>query len=80
MGLSFAAVIIGITCRLYLQFYMSRFYIVAKSPVPCGYILLTVLHATLVYMYSQYMQDLSQSRFGTADHALTHVAHVIMAA
>jgi hypothetical protein len=31
-------------------------------------------------MYVQYIQGLCQSRFGTADRALTHVAHVITAA
>jgi hypothetical protein len=31
-NLSFAAVIISITCHLYLQFYMSEFCIVVKSP------------------------------------------------
>jgi hypothetical protein len=42
----------------------------------------TVLHITLVYtrMYLQYIQGLCQSRIATADHALTHVAHVTKAA
>jgi hypothetical protein len=31
-------------------------------------------------MYVQYTQGLSQSRLGTADHALTHVVHVTTAA
>jgi hypothetical protein len=51
-----------------------------KNPVPCGYILFTVLYATLVYMYVKYIQGLRQSRLGSADCALTHVAHVTMAA
>jgi hypothetical protein len=76
-GLSFTAVDIS---HLYLQFYMSAFYIVFKSPVPCGYVLLTVLHITVVCMYVQYIHCLCQSRLGTADHALAHVAHVTTAA
>jgi hypothetical protein len=31
-------------------------------------------------MYVQYIQGLCQSRLGTADRALTHVAHVTTAA
>jgi hypothetical protein len=31
-------------------------------------------------MYVQYIQGLCQSRLGTADHALTHVAHATTAA
>jgi hypothetical protein len=58
---------------------MSAFYIV-KGPVLCGYILFTVLYVTLVYMYVLYIQGLYQSRLGTADRALTHVAHVTTAA
>jgi hypothetical protein len=53
---------------------------VVKSPFPCGYLLFTVLCVILVYMYVEYIQGLCQSRPGTADHALTHVAHVTMAA
>jgi hypothetical protein len=42
---------ISSTCHLYLQLYMSAFYIVVKSPVPCGHLLFIVLYVTLVYMY-----------------------------
>jgi hypothetical protein len=31
-------------------------------------------------MYVQYIQDFYQSRFGTEDRALTHLAHVTTAA
>jgi hypothetical protein len=41
--LSFTAVIVSNACHLYLQFYMSAFYIVIKSPGPCGYPLFTRL-------------------------------------
>lgn len=80
--LLFAAVKISSTRRLYLQFYMSAFYIVLNSPVPCGYMLFTVLFATLVYTYVllQYIQTLCQSRLGTADHAITYVFYVTTAA
>jgi hypothetical protein len=43
------AVKISSTYHLCLQFYMSAFYIVVKMAVPCGHILFTVLHVTLVY-------------------------------
>lgn len=80
----FAAVKINSTRRLYdnLQFYMSAFSIVLNSPVPCGYMLFTVLFATLVYTYVlvQYIQGLCQSRLGIADHAITYVSHVTTAA
>jgi hypothetical protein len=50
--------------------------------VPCGYISFTVLYVTLVHMYVQYIriQGLYQCTLGTADRALTHVAHVTTAA
>jgi hypothetical protein len=41
---------------------------VVKSPVPCGYLLFTVLHVT------------TYRRLDRADYALTHVAHVSTAA
>jgi hypothetical protein len=79
-GLSFTAVKISSTCHLYLQFYMLALYSqMSESPVPCGHRLFTVLHVTLVHRYNTYIQDLCQSRLGTADHALTHVAHVTTA-
>jgi hypothetical protein len=55
-----------------------------NSSVPCGYLLFTVLYVTLLYVYVQYVcvqyiRGLSHSRLGTADHVLTHVAHVTTA-
>jgi xanthosine utilization system XapX-like protein len=47
-----------------------------KSPVPCRYILFTVLHVILVYTYVQYIKGLCQYRLGRAYRALMHVAHV----
>jgi hypothetical protein len=47
-ALIFTAVKISSTCHLYLQFYTSAFYTVVKSPVPCGHLIFTVLHVTLV--------------------------------
>jgi hypothetical protein len=83
-GLLFTEIKISSTChlRVYLQSYMSAFCIIVYQEAGfCGYILLVVLHVTLLYsyMYVQYIQDLCQSRLGI-DHAQTHVAHVTTAA
>jgi hypothetical protein len=43
--------IYNFTCRHFTQS-------VVKSLVPCGHLLFTVLHVTLVYMYVQYTQGL----------------------
>jgi CHASE2 domain-containing sensor protein len=72
-GLSFTAVVVTSTCRLYLQSYLLAFYSVVRSPVPSGLILFTVLHVTIGYTS---VQGLCQSRIGTADDALTNVARV----
>jgi hypothetical protein len=53
---------------------------VAKSPIPREYLLFIVVHVTNMYVYLQYIQDICQSRLGTADHALSHVAYVTTAA
>jgi hypothetical protein len=50
-GLSLTAVKISSICRLYLQFYMSVLYTIVKRPVPCGFLLFTVLHVTVVYKH-----------------------------
>jgi hypothetical protein len=44
----------------------------STSRVPCGYLLFTVLHVTIVYMYVQYIQRLCQSMLSAEDHVLTH--------
>jgi hypothetical protein len=47
---------------IYIQFYMLAFYTVSQlseSPVPCRYILFTVLHATLICMYNTYKTSVS---------------------
>jgi hypothetical protein len=48
-GLSFVAVIVNSTWRLYLQIYLSPSYTVVcqKSSFPCGYLLFTVLRVIL---------------------------------
>jgi hypothetical protein len=48
---SFTVVIVNSTCHYCLRFCMSAFSIIVKSPVPCGYMLFTILHVTLVYTY-----------------------------
>jgi hypothetical protein len=77
-GLPFTVFIVSNTCHLYLQFYMSALHTV--SPVPCGYLLFTVLHLTLVHMTVQYIQGLCQSRLGTENYDLTHLARGTMPA
>jgi hypothetical protein len=62
--LVFTGLLVGI-----LQSHLSRVRFLEDT-------LFTVLYATLIYMCVQYIQGLCQSRLGTADHALTHVAHV----
>jgi hypothetical protein len=47
------------------------------SLVPCGYIIFTILHVTVVYVYGQHIQGLCQSTLGITDHVLTHVAHML---
>jgi hypothetical protein len=76
-GLSQSAVydiyIYRFTCRHSTQSFV-------KGPVCSGYILFTVLYATLVYMYVQYIQGLCKCRPATEDRALTDVTHVTTAA
>jgi hypothetical protein len=78
-GLSFVAVIISCTWHLIFTGLHAGILHSHLSSV-CGYILFTVLYVTLVYIYVQYIQRLCESRLGTADRALTHVAHVTTAA
>jgi hypothetical protein len=44
---------------------------VVKSPFPCGYLLFTVLHVTLVYMYVQYCDICAVSRKRLGKHVAT---------
>jgi hypothetical protein len=70
--MSFTAIKISSTSHLYLQFYMSAFYVSCHESGSFGYLLFTFSHVTLVYMFLQYIQRLYQSSLGSADHALIH--------
>jgi hypothetical protein len=85
-SLSFTAVKISNTCHLYLQFYMSAFYIVSCQE--SGSVWIPTIYnfrcnsSVRVYMYVQYIRvrGLYQSRLGTKERAPTHVDRVTTAA
>jgi hypothetical protein len=80
-GLSFVAVILSRTWHLYLQFYLSAYYIlICQESGPLWvYIIYTFIRNSSTYV-RKYIQGLCQSRLGTADHALTPIAHDTTAA
>jgi hypothetical protein len=55
-GLSFNAVHVIYIYLLFLHIGILRSQRDVKSPVPCGYLQFTILHATPIYMYVQYIQ------------------------
>jgi hypothetical protein len=68
------------TWHLYLHVYLSAFYIVIcqESGSLWMHIIYSFTYNSSIYV--QYIQGLCQSRLGTVDRALTHVAHVTTAA
>jgi hypothetical protein len=64
-GLLFTAVTVSSTCHLYTILHVSILHgqSVVKSPVPCGYILFTVLNVTLICMYNIYKASVSLGFF-----------------